>query len=213
MTADVDFFFDPVCPWAWVTSRWVVEVASLRRLEVAWRFVSLRMVNAERDYDAEFPPGYLRGHTLGLRMLRLAAAVRAEVGNEAVGRLYTALGTTIHVQRRRKDLAEPAGVAGLLGSAGLPERLAAADDDESYDAVVGEETALALERAGRDVGTPVLTFGPPTGPSFFGPVISRVPRGEEALALWDAAERLASVRGFAELKRSVREEPQVGGVG
>ncbi|MHB1784987.1 MAG: mycothiol-dependent nitroreductase Rv2466c family protein [Acidimicrobiales bacterium] len=208
--ADIEFFFDPVCPWAWITSRWVNEVASLRTFEINWRFISLRLLNIERDYDTEFPPGYVEGHTLGLRLLRVAAAARDEVGNNGVARLYSALGTAIHVEQRQHELVEPSAVAALLGDAGLPERFADAFDDETHDKVVAAETELALERAGRDVGTPVLTFAPPDGPSFFGPVINRVPRGDEALALWDATERLACFTGFAELKRSVRGAPQFG---
>jgi hypothetical protein len=208
MSATVDFFFDPVCPWAWITSRWVVEVGTQRELTVDWRFISLRLLNADKDYATHFPAGYTEGHTLGLRLLRVAAAAREAEGNEAVGRLYTELGQRIH--RPGAGLMElpGGGVAAALAAAGLPAELAAAQDDPRYDAVVAEETELARDRAGRDIGTPVLTFGAPDGPSFFGPVISRVPRGPEAVELWDATERLAGFPGFAELKRAVREPPQ-----
>lgn len=206
--ADVDFFFDPVCPWAWITSRWVTEVARLRHLEVDWRFISLRMVNHERDYETDFPPGYVDGHTLGLQLLQVAAAAREQADNAGVARLYEVLGDRIHVQGRRDELMSTSGIGSALADAGLPTGLATAADDERHYKLVRAETDLALARAGADVGTPIVTFAPPNGPSFFGPVISRVPRGDEALALWDATERLARFPGFAELKRSLREPPQ-----
>jgi hypothetical protein len=208
MSTDVDVFFDPVCPWAWITSRWVEEVAAQRGLAVHWRFLSLRLLNAGRDYATYFPAGYTEGHTLGLRLLRVAAATRDVAGNEGVARLYRELGRRIH--RPGAGLMElpDGGLEEALAAAELPGGLAAAQDDDRYDAVVAEETRLAVERAGDDVGTPVVTFAAPDGPSFFGPVISRVPKGQEAVELWDATERLARFPGFAELKRTVREQPQ-----
>ena len=207
--SDVDFFFDPVCPWAWTTSRWVQEVAQARGLEVDWRFISLRIVNEDRDYETDFPPGYPEIHGLGLRLLRVAAAARAEGGNAAVGRLYGTLGRIIHSERRRPEAGRAEVVAGALQQAGVPATLSAALDDAGYDTVVRAETSLALERAGREVGTPIITFGPPDGPSFFGPVIARLPHGQEAVELWEAVERLAHFQGFAELKRSLRDPLQV----
>jgi hypothetical protein len=208
MTTTVDFFFDPVCPWAWITSRWVEEVAARRPVDVQWRLLSLWLLNGDKDYATHFPPGYVEGHTLGLRLLRVAAATRDVAGNEGVGRLYAELGRRIH--RPGAGLMElpEGGLDEALAAAGLPADLTAAGEDERFDAVVSAETALAVERAGPDVGTPVVTFSAPDGPSFFGPVISRTPRGEEALDLWDATERLARFPGFAELKRAVREPPQ-----
>lgn len=206
--ADVDFFFDPVCPWAWITSRWVDEVAELRHLEVDWRFISLRIVNEDKDYG-EMPPRYLEIHTLGQRLLRVAAAIRDEHGIGPIGAFYTAVGRAIHVEGDREAVGTPEGVTRLLEELELPAELARAADDEAWDLPVRADTEAALDRVGKDVGTPIITFGPPDGPSFFGPVISRVPRGEDALALWDAVEAVARVPGFAELKRSLRERPQV----
>lgn len=208
--ADVDFFWDPMCPWAWITSRWMVEVQEQRGLDVDWRFIALRVVNEEKDYGRDFPAGYPEQHGLGLKLLRVAAAVKEQHGRERVGELYTALGTRIHVDQRRDSLFEPAEVTALLVSLGLsPDLTSALDDTGRYDAEVRSDTATALERAGGDLGTPIITFAPPDGPSFFGPVISRIPRGTEATELWDATERIARFPGFAELKRSLREEPQV----
>lgn len=212
--ADVEFFWDPVCPWAWITSRWAIEVAGQRSLDVRWRAISLRIVNEDRYGADDELSGRREGHALGLALLRVAAAVDAGHGNEAVGRLYTGLGTMIHVGGDR-DLVIAAGPRGVaervLAECGLPSDLAAAADDKSWDAAVRKDTETSLERTGGNVGTPVLTFAPPDGPSFFGPVISRVPRGHEAVELWDAVETLAGYPWFAELKRSTRERPQVNG--
>jgi 2-hydroxychromene-2-carboxylate isomerase len=209
--ADVEFFFDPICPWAWITSRLTVEIAGQRDLSVDWRFICLRMVNAEKDYSKDFPQGYINAHGAGLRMLRVAAAAREDGGNAAVGALYTALGEQLHTGGRAQEIRE--GDLSVIGEAielaGLPEQLLAAGDDEGYDAILREETDLALSRTGKDVGTPILTFAPGTDreASFFGPVISRIPRGEEAARIWDAVETLARTPGLAELKRTNRERP------
>ncbi|HUF33974.1 MAG TPA: hypothetical protein VMN58_12280 [Acidimicrobiales bacterium] len=212
--ADVDFFWDPVCPWAWITSRWIEEVASQTELHVDWRFISLRIVNEDRDYGSKFPRGYPEAHGAGLSLLRVAARVRAEHGREHLGPLYTALGTRLHVEREGLDIRTPEGVAGLLGEVGpmlerlgLDPAIASAAEDDSWDDDVRADTTTALERAGKEVGTPVITFEPPDGPSFFGPVISRIPRGDKAVELWDAVTKIAGWPGFAELKRAIRERP------
>jgi hypothetical protein len=215
--ADVEFFWDPVCPFAWVTSRWVVEVARQRDYEVDWRFISLRLLNQDRDYPTEFPEGYPDAHTQGLRLLRVAAAARAAAGREAMGPLYTRLGE--HIWNRRPEevdgrlgaIADVAtdAVPAILEELDLSPALAAALDDDSWDDAIQSETDEALSRTGDDLGTPILTFEPPDGVSFFGPVISRVPADEDALRLWDAVLELASWPGFAELKRSLREMPQL----
>lgn len=205
--ADAEFFFDPICPWAWVTSRWVTEVAARRDLDVRWRFICLRMVNAAKDYEKEFPEGYATGHGRGQQALRIAAAVRAAEGEEAVPAWYTAIGTKVHVEGVRQALTDdPAPVfAAALDAAGLPAALVAAADDPAHDAVLQAETDEALSRTGKDVGTPIITFGDPAlGHSFFGPVIAKAPKGDDALALWDAVSALAAHDGFAELKRNVR---------
>ena len=207
--ADVDFFWDPMCPWAWITSRWMVEVQDQRHLDVDWRFISLKVVNEDKDYD-RFPPKYPEVHELGLKLLRVAAAVREQHGGERIGALYTALGTRIHVERDRDSLFKEEGVVDVLRSLDLPAELSSAMEDAgALDDAVRADTATGLNRTGKDVGTPIITFAPPDGPSFFGPVISRIPRGQEALDLWEATERIARFPGFAELKRTLREPPQV----
>jgi hypothetical protein len=205
--ADVEFFWDPVCPWAWITSRWVHEVRRQRPLEVDWKFIALRIVNEERDYATEFPEGYEAGHNRGLYLLRVAAAVRKHVGPEAVGDLYTAYGEVMHDGRNREAFDDRARLEALLEGLGHPAELAGAFDEPAYDDVIRAETADALDRCGGFIGTPVLSFAPPDGPSLFGPVISQIPKGNEALQVWDAVATLASRPYFSELKRSNRPKP------
>ena len=219
---DLRFYFDPVCPFAWMTSKWVRQVQAARHYEVDWRFISLRLLNAHLDYDAHFPAGYEAGHTAGLRLLRLAARVRADHGRPAVGALYQALGEEIFDRApvpgddgsddgARRGTAE--FVAPVLRRLGLPADLAAALDAAEWDEVLQAETDEALALTGRDVGTPILHVEPPEGVAFFGPVISRLPSDEDALALWDHVVGLARFPGFAELKRSLREPPQLRALG
>jgi len=209
--ADLDFFFDPVCPWAWITSRWVAEVQQLRQYDVQWKFISLKFLNEDKMDYSKMPEGYAAIHAAGTNGLRVAARARAEQGNEACGAVYTALGTSLHNnQEREKFVADPvAHIASLLNAAGLPAAWAESALDDSFDALIRQETELALERTGKDVGTPILTFHPGgvKEASFFGPVISMIPRGEEATQLWDAIETIATASGMSELKRSLRARP------
>jgi hypothetical protein len=209
--ADLRFWFDPVCPFAWMTSKWVRTVAAQRRYDVEWRFISLRLLNAHVDYAAHFPPEYEAGHTAGLRLLRVASRVRDEHGPEAVARFYEASGARVFETEGGAHAAQDtrALAAGILADAGLPAHLADAVDDADRDAGIQAETDEALALTGKDVGTPILQFGPPDGTSFFGPVISRLPSEEEAVELWDHVVGLAGFAGFAELKRSLREQPQL----
>jgi hypothetical protein len=221
MTSDYDlhFYFDPVCPFAWMTSRWVRMVAAQRDYAVDWRFISLRILNAHIDYASHFPPEYEDGHTAGLRLLRVAARVRAEQGRAAVGPLYEAMGTRIFDTSREVDPLSASGQGSremlepLLKDLGLPVDLADALDDTGYDDEIRAETEEALALTGRDVGTPILHFQPPDGTAFFGPVISRLPSPEDAARLWDHVIGLAGFPGFAEIKRSLRERPQLASFG
>ena len=186
--ADLEFFFDPVCPFAWVTSRWVTEVQALRGYDVRWRFIALSVLNENQSAEW-YTEGYRAAHMAGMMSLRVADAVRLHHDNDAVARLYTVLGTAIHVDQRRAEItADPEPfLAWAL-------------------AYIRADTALALERTGKDVGTPIITFNPDSdsSSSFFGPVISKAPRGDDALRLWDAIEVLATTSGLSELKRSNR---------
>lgn len=208
--ADLEFFLDPVCPWAWITSRWIEEVKQLRDYEVKWRFICLKMIN-ENNTAEWYTPQYKAGHMAGLYGLRVADQVRIDYGNDQVGELYTALGEVIHPGGRRLDIAdEPLQMLqGVLKSIDLPPGLADAALDESHDAYIRSDTDLAFERTGKDVGTPIITFHPGQSDeaSFFGPVIASIPRGQAALRLWDAIEIVATTSGMAELKRSNRSKP------
>ncbi len=224
MDADINFYFDPVCPFAWMTSKWIRMVQEERDYTVDWRFISLRLINAHVDYDAHFPPEYEAGHTAGLRLLRVAARARAEHGRAAMAPLYAAFGAHIFDtapepddQRsegeQRERLGTRASAEVILARAGLPLGLADAVDDESWDLEISAETDEALSLTGKDVGTPIIHFEPPTGVAFFGPVISRLPQEDEAAELWDHVVGLARFPGFAELKRSLRERPQLAALG
>ncbi|MDQ3738991.1 MAG: DsbA family protein [Actinomycetota bacterium] len=206
---DLDVFVDPACPFCWVTTRWVENVRRQRDYSVRWRWISLKMINEGTEYK---DPRHAMGHRAGLAGLRILDAVRAKHGNDAVGEAYTAFGTGIHVDGRQEEFGgDPAAFfTERLVSAGYSEdeaaKLAAHADDDSHDVTIRAESDLAFERTGPGVGTPILTFQPDGDDprSFFGPVISRAPRGEEALKLWDAVETLAA-SGMAELKRSLRD--------
>ncbi|WP_328812077.1 mycothiol-dependent nitroreductase Rv2466c family protein [Rhodococcus sp. NBC_00297] len=221
MTApDLRFYFDPVCPFAWMTSRWVRLVQAQRDYIVDWSFISLRQLNAHIDYATHFPPEYEAGHTAGLRLLRAAASVRAEHGREAMGPLYAALGARIfdaepvpdeagaHAHRGTAEFLAP-----ILAGLGLPEHHVRALDDTSFDEEIQASTDEALSLTGKDVGTPIIHVEPPEGVAFFGPVISRLPSDDDAVELWDHVVGLARFPGFAELKRSLRELPQLRALG
>lgn len=224
MDADVNFYFDPVCPFAWMTSKWVRQVQAQRDYTVDWRFISLRLVNSNVDYDAHFPPEYEAGHMAGLRLLRVAARARAEHGRESMAGLYAAFGRHIFetapdptIKHNEAEVRERRGTRGfvepILAEAGLPRALAEALDDESWDSEIRQETDEALALTGKDVGTPIIYFEPPAGVAFFGPVISRLPDEDSATELWDHVVGLARFPGFAELKRSLREQPQLPALG
>jgi hypothetical protein len=213
---DVDFFFDPTCPYAWVTSRWVVEVARQRRLSVGWRPLALRLLNEPIGYDTR-PPDYPHAHQRGLEMLRVVHAARERYGAGVVGDLYTAMGEEIWdgpppapatFEAVLAEEARPRDLAAVVVRAGLPAELASDASDDSRDEDLRVETFTAVERAGGGVGTPILWFDPPAGPALFGPVIDAPPAGEDALRLWDAVVTLARWPGFAELRRDLRSFPR-----
>jgi hypothetical protein len=208
--ADLEFFFDPICPWAWITSRWVNEVQKLRSYDVTWRFISLRMINEDIGYT-ESTEVHRQSHFVGTQIMRAAALARAEDGNEAVGKLYTAVGTALHNNKQHDEMMNNPTffLVDALSRANLNVDWAKGADNEEFDAIIREETNLAFSRTGKGVGTPILTFKPgqENEGSFFGPVISEIPRGDAALKLWDAIELIATSTGMAELKRSIRSMP------
>jgi len=196
-TSQVEFWFDPICPWCWMTSRWVAEVAEVRGFEVAWHPISLAIINEDKDLGS-----HREGHRQGHRMGRVAAALEAKSDNAGVGAVYTALGTRIH-PGGRSDF--DAIITESVAEAGLPAELAQAADDESLDARLRANTEHALKIAGPDVGVPIISVN---GVAFFGPVVTPAPTGEQALQLWDGIVAAASVPGFFELKRGRTVGPQ-----
>lgn len=203
---DADFYLDTACPWCWITSRWVTNVQAERDYAVRWKFISLKVLN--EDKHDEYSEARREGHLFAFRVLRVCHAVREAEGNDALGRLYTVIGTELHTNGRAYDDSITdlgAFLAESLKSAGIDVAYAAHADDESHDAALRAETAEALERTGPDVGTPIITFHPDTDTerSVFGPVIPKAPKGEEAAVLWDAVVTLAN-SGVAEIKRTLR---------
>ena len=147
--SDLEFFFDPVCPFAWITSRWVTEVQALRQYDVSWKFISLRMVNDDRGYG-DMDTRYKKLHDIGLQGLRIASAARTASGNDAVAAVYSAIGTAAHAQGRRAE-AEANSLqfyATVLAEAGLPREWAESGEDTFHDEVIRFETFQALERTG-----------------------------------------------------------------
>lgn len=193
----VDFWFDPSCPWAWMTSRWVDEVAEVRDLDVTWHVMSLAVLNEDEEVDDAHRAFFPRA----LKYTRLVAATRERHGQEYVKPLYDALGTRIHPGGSTDpDEVVPAALA----EAGLPADLAQYADSDEYDEQMRASHFDGIQRVGQDVGTPVISVN---GVAFFGPVISPAPKGEEAARLWDGVVAVASYDGFFELKRSRTREP------
>lgn len=196
MTDRVRMWFDPTCPWAWMTSRWLGEVAQVRGLEVAWRVMSLAVLNEGRDLDADHRARMPRA----MRLARLVVAAQETAGDAVVKPLYDALGARIHPGGRTDD---DAIVAEALAEAGLPASLA--EETDVHDRALRASHAEAIDLVGDDVGTPVVAVG---DVAFFGPVVSPAPTGEEALRLFDGVVAAASVDGFFELKRSRTRGPR-----
>ncbi|GGO88043.1 DSBA oxidoreductase [Nocardioides phosphati] len=204
VTDAADFWFDPLCPFAWVTSRWILEVEKVRDIEVRWHVMSLAYLNQDRDIDDDYRA--MLAPAWGPVRVCVAAAERH--GDEVLLPLYTALGTRIHHEGRKLHQQDDAGralIAEALAEAGLDPRLVDAMDDASLDSAVAKSHREGMDQVGDDVGTPTIAFN---GTAFFGPVITRIPRGEQAGALWDASVTLASFPSFFELKRSRTEDPQ-----
>lgn len=211
--ADIHFYFDPVDGWAWLTSKWVRRVASLRGYTVEWRFVSLLLAHRAIHAEAQVPAAYSGARDAGLRLLRVAAAVREHEGPGPIGPLYEALTAAIFDVDPPPDLDEfwhsfvgsPLHMESALAVVGVDPIYSHAADDSRWDGLIAAESREILASTGPDIGTPIIRFRPPDGPVFFGPVISRVPASDaEALRLWDAVTALAAFTGFSELKRSLR---------
>ncbi len=188
-----EFWFDPACPFAWITSRWMLEVQKVRDVQVEWHVMSLSYLNQNKD---DISDDYREFLATAWGPVRVLIAAEQAHGNEVLLPLYTAMGNRIHLEKRERDRAM---IEDSLAEAGLPVSLADAMDDSSYDDAVAKSHHAGMDQVGDEVGTPTISID---GTAFFGPVISKAPRGEEAGQLWDAALQLASYPLFFELKRS-----------
>ena len=197
MTTDVEFWFDPSCPWAWMTSRWVDEVAKYRDLDVTWKVMSLAVLNEDKD----LPESYRAFFPRALRYTRLVTAVKELHGQEFVKPLYDALGTRIHPGGSKDP---DTVIQEALAEVGLPADLIRHSLTDEFDPQMRESHFDGIDRVGQDVGTPVIAVN---GVAFFGPVISPAPKGEQAVALWDGTVAVASYPGFFEIKRTRTVDP------
>ena len=203
MTTSVDFWFDPLCPWAWITSRWVLEVEQVRDVRTTWHVMSLAHLNSGRD----LPESYLEVLSKAWGPVRVCTRARVDHGREVLLPLFTALGERLHPvdPSRKVELGDPALYDAALAEVGLPLDLAKAADDDSLDEELRAEHHRGMDPVGTDVGTPVIHVD---GVAFFGPVLSRIPRGEQAGEIWDGARLLAGYPHFYEIKRTRDEGPR-----
>jgi len=191
-STNADFWFDPLCPFAWISSRWILEVQQVRDIEITWHVMSLAYLNQDKDITDDYrevlrPAG---------GPVRVCMAAAAKHGDDVLLPLYTAMGNRIHIggEKISRDL-----IAAAIAEVGLEPELVDAMDDSSYDDAVAKSHHLGMDQVGDDVGTPTIAF---EGAAFFGPVLSKIPRGDEAGQLWDGCIAVAKVPYFYELKRS-----------
>ncbi|MGZ4625709.1 MAG: mycothiol-dependent nitroreductase Rv2466c family protein [Kineosporiaceae bacterium] len=192
-----DFWFDPACPWAWMTSRWIMEVEKVRGIEVRWHVMSLAVLNEGRD----LPEKYRAAMERAWGPVRVIIAARELHGEKYVKALYDAMGTRIH-PGRSKDFSQV--IRESLEEVGLPGELAGYAGRDDFDALLRESHWEGISLVGEDVGTPVVAVN---GTAFFGPVVTPAPKGEAAGRLWDGCLLVASMPGFYEIKRTRTQAP------
>ena len=197
MTQVADFWFDPLCPWAWLTSRWILEVEKVRPVSVRFRVMSLALLHEGTDV----PEAYREGLAKARGPVRVAIAAEQAHGADVLGPLYTALGERMHTQARGN---EPEVLVEALAEVGLPAELSDAADSPDHDAALRASHDAGMALVGDDVGTPIVAVD---GKALFGPVVSPAPRGEEAGRLWDAFSALVALDSFFELKRTRTQPP------
>ncbi|MFD8058751.1 DsbA family protein [Streptomyces cyaneofuscatus] len=199
-----DFWFDPLCPWAWMTSRWILEVEKVRDIEVRWHVMSLAVLN--EDKLDEVPEEYRDKLVKAWGPVRVVVAAQQLHGEEVVGPLYTALGTRFH---NNGEGPTREAIAGALKDIGLPEDLLEYADKDTYDTELRASHQEGIDKVGQEVGTPVIAVPGADGEqvAFFGPVVTPAPKGEEAAKLWDGTLLVASIPGFYEIKRTRTQGP------
>jgi hypothetical protein len=187
-----EFWFDPICPWAWMTSRWILEVSKVRDIEVKWNLFSLAHLNRDKDISEEYKAKLVNSWSC----TRVIAKAQIDAGDQITLPLYTAISSRIHLKKMEvsENLFQEA-----LSEVGLSIDLAKSMNDDSLNPSIIESHERGIKLVGNDVGTPIISFG---GSAFFGPVISPAPKGEEAGKLWDGVVAVASYPGFFEIKRS-----------
>ena len=205
MTDTADFWFDPLCPWAWITSRWMLEVEQVRDIHTEWHVMSLAILNAGR---AELSEEYKARMTRAKGPVRVCIAAEQTKGRDILLPLYTAIGNRFHLEQRGRGEGEAEVVIGeALAELGLPASLAEAADSDEFDAALEASHRAGMDPVGDEVGTPVIHYN---GNAIFGPVVTPAPKGEAAGRLWDGVLLCTGTDGFFELKRTRDRRPSFG---